>query len=586
MRPVNAHLSRNQHRRLTLWAVLALAILITGAGCESGPQGPRPLTEAALDDVRSSLSLGSSGLASLRVYFDVSTSMRGFSLAANGNERGAGDEFRSVISALDNLPSLLSGASASNGEAAPPLSVTRFGGSLQPLPSASLLLAAMGQEAVLPISGEALQPESRSMTCADQVWSGSPAVREQIDSLYSERTTCLNVVFEEILRDPGPSASAIVITDAEQDAPIGTQSCPAPKNLGTIQSNLQAWVQRGRYVAVMVFRLPSNPWRSRLESTQYCSCQTRQLYAYLLTPSAEQAEQLFSHIASQWSGGPTNIAYLPFTARPASQFDVEMEIRKADDGAVPAVFAAEPSHFRRPEMGKLPVFAIELQEGREAELEFRVGAVGFEEGEARAKPGFFAIDRAKSPLSWQHPAQIGAGGSSPVKSLTTEGPGDATSSDTPTGIDTGLEFVQLPLSDVARSEDAPRSSRSEDGTQRRDVLSGSGADGSSSSERITRTASFRATPRQMPASDLTGLDRPFSQFRLRVSRRPGVSSGQETYLLQLDSASTDLSGQLRVALPLMQRSGSGCLAVDNVENQMRFVYRRAPVARFLLRVDY
>jgi hypothetical protein len=336
---------------------------------------------------------------------------------------------------------------------------------------------------------------------------------------------------------------------------------------------LYEWVRRGNYVAVVAFRLPSLLWKSSLESRQYCSCEARHLFVYLLTPSADQAEQIYSHLASLWKGPSEAMAYLPFTPRPSSQFDVAMTLIRQSGKTQAQVPAQTPPHFTNPEQGVLPRFTVQMT-ADEAEVRFQVAQAAFEDPAARTGPGFFNVDWSKVPYEWQLPVPLtlrdvpdtaaasAAKPGVPPKGIGSKATGPAAMTVAPTNEPLGLEFTQLP---AVENEAAP-----------------SGRSGSATTE-IVRLGHFQARSTLL-ANDK--LSQGLATVRLRVRKRPGHAKGCELYLIQLDTKSTDLPRQIADSLPLVKTGVAPCLDMNSITTQMRFVYRRSPIVRFLVHIDY
>ncbi|MBN1566850.1 MAG: hypothetical protein JXA73_03325 [Acidobacteria bacterium] len=561
---------------LYLWLVI---MLITASGCSIVGHRERHIVSASdLKAFAAEHAPGESGIKSVRLYFDASTSMRGFALAATQNIEHAPEEYKSIIMALDSIPAMLQGNSGDGRNTS--LAVARFGGTIEELSDAGMVSSALGRIAIPMIGGAALDKRSESRDYR-ATWGGSSEMRGNIDSFYSETITCLNRVFDEILKTRSRNSVSIIVTDAEQAAPSDSTACPSARNLGTIQENLYEWVRLGNFVAVVAFRLPTMPWRSQFEPSQYTSCDKHLLYAYLMMSSAEQAEAIYSHIATFWKGNTEAIAYLPFTPRPASEYEVVMKISSIDGKPGAIIPPRATRDLTNPERGTLPIYWVRLT-GEEAEVKFVVTEAAFEDHSITKAPGFCPIDWSRASYEWQAPVRleplVSAGvAKSDAKSASLEadyskagrksemasGGGTPERSASPAakpamlisakGI-LGLEFIQLPDSQLEQTQHA-----------------------------VIRTAHFHARNKLLPKEHML---RNLSSVRFNVRRRGTQSSGCEIYLIQLNMKSIDYLDKIAAKLPLVIKAGLPCLSLENVKTQMRFVYRPSPVVRFLLHIDY
>lgn len=518
---------------------------------------------STLRTVARSESLGLGSVDRVRVYLDTSGSMRGFALAATDNRTNASNELQSILTAVDSIPSAVGAddhraptALQASAVPAPPqasstavLSVARFGSKVAPLPQGvTLLSAGLGRTLVPTIEGEPIGKPWTSTDCKQQ-WHGSQAVRSRIDSLFSERVTCLNHVFDEILQDDSRRRAYVLITDAEQDAPEDSKECPAARNLGSIQQRIYEWVHdRGNFAAVIVVRMQSAAWQAPAVKDRFCGCDQKNLYVYLFTPSAELAERIYSHVAAMWrsaGGSRKAIGYIPFAPRPASQFTVQMAVEKygAQRAAALPMFD-DVKDLRDPETSVLPVFTLKLKDA-EATVRFSVVDVGFEEPNLQP-PDFYRLDWKNAQYDWaETPARLevktaaGRGAPSKEQLVRSEQPG-------------GLAFVR------------PAEL--------------------SSATFPNRAARFHARSRFLDADKLVKLPNPAVAYRIR--RRPGAEHGCEIYLLQLTTTTVDQVSRISDTLPVVHDGQPPCTDLENVKDQIRYAYRPSPIVRFLLHVDY
>jgi hypothetical protein len=509
-------------------------------------------------------SLGLGRADTVRVYLDTSGSMRGFALAATDNQSNASNELQSILTAIDSIPSALgtdehhamptavpggAAAAARTRSSATVLNVSRFGAKVGPLPTGvTLLSAGLGRTLLPTMGGEALPRPWISSDCGAK-WHGSPPVRTNIDSLFSERLTCLNHVFDEILQDKSRRQAHVLITDAEQDAPEDSRECPAARNLGNIQQRIYEWVHdQGNFAALVVVRMRSAPWQSLAVGDRFCGCGEKNLYVYLFTPSAELAERIYSHIASMWSsagGSRRKIGYLPFAPRPASQFTVRMAVEKHGTQRAAALpMFDDIKDLRDPETSVLPVFTLKLKDA-EATVRFSVGEVGFEEPNLQP-PDFYRLDWKNAQYDWaETPARL------EVKSVAGRGasPREQLVRSEQLG---GLTFV--------------RPAELATGTYPH------------------RDARFHARSRLLARAQLVDLPHPVVAYRIR--RRPSVEHGCEIYLLQLTTNTVDQVKRISDTLPVVQTGLAPCTDMEKVKDQIRYAYRPSPIVRFLLHIDY
>lgn len=559
-------------------ALLGLSLAWLAVGCQQHHSygSTETLRRAAHEQ-----SLGRGEVEGIKIFLDTSGSMRGFALGATTYQAKESDQYRSILIALDSLssaiqikPKVEDGGSGvhddhqkepisphqtSSADTAPvplpaPIAVSRFGGSVEALPGGvSLLDASVGRNQVGPIGGRTLPSKWNSRDCSTSHWGGSSLVRSNLDSFYSEGITCLNLAFDEILADRSGKKVYVIVTDAEQDAPEDSSECPSAKNPGNIQTRLYEWVHdRGNFAAVVAFKIRSFPWRAEAVGDRFCGCATRNLFVYLFTPSAEVAEQLFSHLSTFWKGDPESIAYLPFSPRPASEFQVQMSLPKTK-GSSPAIVPSEASKDSTDPAvaGTLPQFWIKLNEDQ-ATVSFKVLEAGFESPETRKGPGFCPIDWSKAQYAWSdQPTRLTLRKTTDKVSAKPPTPEALVSTDDPGG----LTFVR-----PAEEYD------------------------SANSKSITRVGHYNARSRQLSQEHMT---HDLSESTYVVRKRPGQAAhGCEIYLFELKTTSLDLLNQISQKLPLVRDAQPPCTSIENVRNQVQFVYRPSPVVRFLLHVDY
>jgi hypothetical protein len=524
-------------------------------------------------------SLDHGTLEGIKVYIDTSGSMRGFALGTTTYRADDTDQYRSILIALDSISSAVDVGPVSREkkqatavgslpqtltnrpdgqEADQPSAVelARFGSSIEAIPSrATLLDVGAGRGELAPIGGGSPSTRWMSTDCRTSRWGGSPATRAKIDSFYSEGITCLDLVFDEILADESKEKAFILVTDAEQDAPEDSTACPSARNPGNVQTRLYEWVhKRGNFAAVVAFKLRSFPWRAEAVGERFCGCASRNLYVYLLTPSAEFAERLFAHISGSWKGPPEAIAYLPFSPRSASEFRVQMSLPKSKSGPSPAIVHPDDSKGAREPAtpGTLPQFRIKLSDDHDqAIVTFRITEAGFESAATRSGRGFYPVDWSKAQYSW---------GEQPIRlslAPNTENKASNATSDPPKLVAVrdagGLSFTR-PASEAS--------------------LTGSS---------ISRVGHYHARPTLLAKEQMTA-DLPGVTYVIR--KNPGQTHGCEVYLLELKATSLDLLDSISRQVPLVRDAQPPCSGIDNVQNQVRHVYRQSAVVRFLLHVDY
>jgi hypothetical protein len=434
-----------------------------------------------------------------------------------------------------------------------------------------LVAAGLGRLATRDIDPRTMEQKSASSGCTestDTAWTGSATMRSRIDAFYSDRVTCLARVFDDVLAEDAAVRTNLILTDAEQDAPAGSDLCPSAKNLGSVQANLNKWVRRGHSVGVIAFTLRSQTWRSDLEPRQYCACDRRNLYLYLLTPSAQETEQIYLHVASRWKGPQDAIAFLPFAPHPASQFDVTMRVSKAGGGRPEAVIPSRATaDLTNPKHGQLPVFWIRL-DGAHADVSFNVKAVAFEDAKTMSAPGYVMPNWKAATYEWQPPRRLEAAASKPVQADESKSkeagsaPAATARAKSPAPYDetASLEFLELPA--PVASAAAPTAAADMGIVREGHYIRG---------QRIADQARM-----------ITNL----SEARYRLRRIAGKSGRCELFLIDLHAVSSDYMKQVLDTQPVVKQSNSACLHLDHIRDQMLFVHKPSSVIRFLLHVDY
>lgn len=563
----------NKRRLLsTAWGLCSaatwVATLTAITACR--PDGPE-FGSGAIEQLREAareFSLSQGLVDRLEVLLDTSASMRGFALAANANEADAGTPWQSVLGGVESLREAFATALPASGGGTPRAASTtpgwetsfyRFGGSLERLQQPlSLVSTGLGRQPLSPIGGASLGSQWLSRPCSASAGPGT-SLRRAIDSLFSERITCLSLAFDQMTNDPSGRTLHVLITDAEQAVPEGNAACPTAQNLTPIQERLYDWVHnQRRFAAVVIFRLPYQRWQSQASTGNFCTCDIRNLYTYLLAPSAEVAERAFVHLAERWHGAAGSIAYLPLSARPASQFNLKM-ILPEDKGKLVAKVPKEAAekHLREPEVGALPTFAIVMARDQ-VTVQFEVSQVAFEGTKLKTAVGSRHLDWTKASFEWrEEPLRLAPKDVQPQP----PGPSAATSTTADNAVRLlriaggrgDLDFIRLPETPLAEKHAYHRDAR------------------------------FLATPTQLgPNQTLPALQPAVFEIRKRDNRR----RGSEVYLFELQAFSASLLDQVLGAPSLRGNEDSPCTNVDSVRLQVRHVFQRTPVVRFLLRVDY
>ena len=291
------------------------------------------LLERAREDRRFLLGSGSAGPAT--VYVDLSASMRGFALATARDEASGEAGLLALLTEIGDLVRASSGGQPPGSDQEAAWSVFRgFGAGIQALPpDFSLADAFGGRQATT-------WPGSTSSSAASQdcqgIWRGRADRRSNINSTFSQLSSCLPNVFNESARSPR-NTSIFVLTDAEQLGTPGDARCDATKGFGDIQSAIATLLDERHYVGgVLHASLPYQPWwASEITGSRdrYCACDRRSLFLYLLSPSAEFAggavRALQSRFASEVGQGLGNqtdpagrhpgVSYFPLVPPPGDE---------------------------------------------------------------------------------------------------------------------------------------------------------------------------------------------------------------------------------------------------------------------------
>jgi len=505
----------------------------------------------------------------IELILDTSASMRGFALAAVKDDASPTNSWQSLFVGLDALPHRFLTASGSQAGAnlpkapvpsskvSPPnprgserLRFTRFGASIEPIADTiSLLPTMLGMQSVSPIGQKGLSAVWRSRSC-DQSLPGGGKTRDAIDSLFSEEETCLGLAFDRATESTEDRSLSIVLTDSEQASSEDSVGCPMGNNPAPIQDRLYEWVHtRGLYAAIVVFRLPYEGWKVSAPTRNYCGCGNRNLFAYLLGPSADAVEEAYQQIEDHWKGTATEIAYLPLAPRPAAQYTVKMTIPKTKEGDVPASIDSGQQKLE-PESGHLPIFYFRLEKGSVV-VNFDVSQValmgvgtgGSAKGTAQSK----AMEWRERPSLLEAPA--------PTKGAKSEAlhfsDGDG-----------AFEFIRLPLP----KESSPSSKEPSKGGRLA----------------FTRNAQFLSKAQKVGEGELSDLRMSGSW---EVRKRPGTQHACEIYLFELYARGDEFVGRLIADTPLLQGQDRVCSNLDSIEAQVRHVYQETPIVRFLLHID-
>jgi len=375
-----------------------------------------------------------------------------------------------------------------------------------------------------------------STDCArPQVWAGGALLRGRIDQFYADRTTCLDRVFEAALKG-GTDRLNVILTDAEQNAPVNDPSCPNGLNPSTIQSYLNKWTESGGFAALIVASIKYQPWQSP-GVANYCACAEKLLFIYVLAPSPKSAERVYAHFRDYWQS-VRPLSYVPLLPRPAVAFEVRA-IAETDARDPSLIFRDDISDLNPRRVGSLPRVAIELAESDEAIVEFRLEKTTFQTG---ALSAFQQIDWSKARFDWQDPMAL-------------DSEGNVTTAD-------GLSLVRLVNTEVP--------------TEGSNAASGVAPGG-----RVSRTLRFLAQATESPAD--AGQPQ-LSPLRLRVRRTTANGKGCAWFLVEVTAPVREQNRYLLETLQSYQ--STGCVNWNQVRQQFDFLLQRGPVMRFLLHIDY
>jgi hypothetical protein len=462
--------------------------------------------------------------------------MRGFALAAAANQRGVGDAFGSLLLALRSLPEAASQKTPTNGEgsqskkheASAGPHVMSFGTILSEQPSLDAVVeSALGRQ-----DSPAVAPQLPvSLDCSPATrWNGATVSRTRIDRFFSQASTCLDQVFEDILAD-GKDKLNIVLTDAEQNAPLNDRGCPNARNLGTIQSYLNKWSAEGRFAAVIAATLPYQPWLSE-KVASYCGCEQRLIFMYVLAPSADAAEQVFHHVSDYWKIEGSAPSYLPLVPRPAVSYTVRIVTAALESGA-PLVFSSDAKAMDlEPAEGRLPQVSIQLN-ANEGFVAFNTEKAGFVSANLGNSS---AIDWSQAALEWSDPIPLESDGR-----LRRENKSASLS----------LIRVKEPLGNETNPAPA--------------------------NVRLARFLGQTSEPeREVKPSGVAPL-------RLRIRRTTG-EKGCQWYLVEVRAPARQHVTQVLGTLSGL--SSTTCLNWDAVRDQVNSVFQTGSSMRFLLHVDY
>jgi hypothetical protein len=528
--------SRSGYARV-MWSVLAVALVIALFWAWQSLRRPRHLPPAVVAAAARDLSLARTDQNGVRLYFDTSGSMRGFALAAAANRRGAGSGYESVLRVLDTVVQAQRSAvpppamPARDAKDQKPVSLLLFGTTLVEEPSASVTDFATGRKSA-PFQNGGL---ARSTDCPNAAkWEGALETRSNIDHFFSQGTTCLDQVFEDVLAN-GIGRLNLVITDAEQNAPLNSRGCPNPKNVSSIQSYLARWSSAGGFAAVIATRLPYQPWQA--DRAPACDCQERLLYAYVLAPAADGAEQVFSRFREHWRADGPEPSYVPLMSRPALSSVVRVVTGTSADRGLIFVSGARPAALAPPEVGRLPQVWVELK-GDEGQIVFdveRAALVGLGSGQSSA------VDWSKATLEWSEPAPLDERGQ-----ISRSGEASR-SNETP------------PLSLIRFNDALPNET-----------------DPAPANVRTARYLGQTSEPEREVA--LTAA----KPLRLRIRRV--AAKGCQWFLLEAKLPGREHVDQVLASLTGL--SSDRCLTWGAVRDQVDAVFQSGPVLRLLLHVDY
>jgi hypothetical protein len=551
-------MSRDMFRRLVLLLVGGL-LLATVLGCQTRHK----FTESKLREAAEQFAFPQATLQETELLLDTSASMRGFALAAVEDKAAPANSWQSLFVGINSLPHHFfaqAGSHAGVRPAAPKepapdtaslpsppsgqgLRLMRFGGSVESLDSSvSLLPLMLGMQPVTPIGQGALSAAWRSRPCGQSRSSGG-SVRDAIDTLFSEKETCLGLAFDRATAPPADRSLRIVLTDSEQAAD-DSPACPMGNNPAPTQDRLYDWVHnRDHFGAIAVFRLPYQGWKVSAPTKDYCECGSRNLFAYLLGPSADVVEDAYTEIADQWEGSAAEIAYLPLAPRPASQYAVKMTIYKTKDGNVPASIDDSAQQILKPESGHLPMFFFRVDK-ESVVVSFEVSKVALEDAHLRRSPGGLVRPPLSQALAWRdRPSLL------EVSAPTKDSKGGALRL---TQGDGAFEFVHLP-----EPPKGPLVAH-------------------------TRDAQYLSRELKVAEEELSDVK---ASGSWEVRKRQGAKHACEVYLFELYARGGELVKHLIAETPLLQSRDRACSGLDSIAAQVRHVYQETPIVRFLLHID-
>ena len=558
-------MARETHERPVLFQVIGLLIgglLLTSVlGC----QRSHKYTPSSLNDAAERFAFPAKSPNEIELILDTSASMRGFALAAVRDDASTTNSWQSLFVGLDALPHRFLATSGSQADAnspkapvskskiSPPSPVgsermrfTRFGGSIEPFADTiSLLPTMLGMQSVSPLGQRGLTAVWKSRSCS-QGLAGGERIRDAIDNLFSEGETCLGLAFDRATESTGGRSFSIVLTDSEQASSEDSVGCPMGNNPAPIQDRLYDWVHtRGLYAAIVVFRLPYEGWKVSAPTRNYCGCENRNLFAYLLGPSADAVEEAYLQIRAHWTGAAAEIAYLPLAPRPAAQYTVKMTIAKTKDGDVPVSIESGQQRLE-PESGHLPTFNFRLEKGS-AVVNFDVSQVALVGVGTRENATGSAQNTSQEAMEWRDrpsllEAPAATKGAKSGALLSSHGEG-------------AFEFIRLPLPKEASN-----------GVHLA----------------FTRNAQFLSKAQKVAEGELSKVRMTGSW---EVRKRQGIRHACEIYLFELYARGDEFVGRLIADTPLLQRQDRVCSNLDSIEAQVRHVYKETPVVRFLLHID-
>ena len=518
---------------------------LAAIGCGSGRVELMTPDQAAA--ISRALSTEGKDPTGVDIYFDVSGSMRGFALAAKANDQAAAPGYSSFLQALRSLPAQIplepgpSGDSKPDGSrdqaASPAGSRTSSFGSVvdAPTPLDQFIEQALAQKKAPARTREGI---TGSSNCSQpQAWPGGANVRGLIDEFYADRSTCLDRVFEKVLQT-GPGRLNLIVTDAEQNAPVNDQSCPNPQNPIAIQSYLNKWTENGGFAALIVASIRYQPWQSP-GAVGYCTCQEKLLITYVLAPSAKTAERVFTHFQEYWPPDRT-LSYVPLLPRPVVAFEL-LAIADTDAGNPSVLFRDPTSDLNPRRVGSLPRVSLELTKTDEAILEFRLAKATFQ---SAALSGFQQVDWTKARLEWLDPVAL-------------DNQGKPTKAD-------GLSLVRM----VGAEVPTPAKSTGPEAA-------------AATPPALSRTLKFLGQATESPASAGQPQSSP---LRLRVRRTVARGEGCAWFLVEVTAP---IREQNRYLLQTLEKHQSTeCVNWNQVRRQLELLVPRGAVMKFLVHIDY